>query len=253
MAVLGFELLLKLLWGWFFVLIWIRRTESSEKFVKISFRIVVGTSLVTFLLPLSQFGVEAGFWGSSATLALLTLGHFFYTYFYQVKLRVLGFITALVAPMAYFLWGNPPPPQSILIYIEFVSASLLLGGVFVSQFLGHWVLNVPGMEIRELKRVLYFFFAGLFIKTLLILPFLSKAFLFPSEDGLSIDTFSVIILTSRCLWGILAPWVLGVMAFQTVKMRSTQSATGILYALSVMILLGEGSALFLRISLGWVQ
>ena len=57
-------------------------------------------------------------------------------------------------------------------------------------------------------------------------------------------------MLSRLLWGVVAPIVLAWMIKKTVEMRATQSATGILYALCVAILLGEGAALYLKRMLG---
>ena len=71
------------------------------------------------------------------------------------------------------------------------------------------------------------------------------------ESYFGLGTFGILLLITRILWGILAPYILGVMIYRTVQMRSTQSATGILYALCVMILIGEGAALFLLKNIGW--
>ena len=55
------------------------------------------------------------------------------------------------------------------------------------------------------------------------------------------------LIAARFLIGILGPLVLVAMAWQTVRIRSTQSATGILYATLALTLFGELSAqLFAR-------
>jgi hypothetical protein len=71
------------------------------------------------------------------------------------------------------------------------------------------------------------------------------------ESYFGLGTFGILLLVTRILWGILAPYLLGYMVFKTVSIRATQSATGILYALCVMILIGEGAALFLLSQIGW--
>ena len=63
--------------------------------------------------------------------------------------------------------------------------------------------------------------------------------------------FGVILFASRVLWGLIAPLLLTWMAKKTVDMRSTQSATGIFYANSVLMLLGELCALYLEKELIW--
>lgn len=270
MASLGFELLVKLLWGWFFVLIWVRRTESSEKFLKISFRIVLGTALVAFFLPYSDIGLGPKIVVPTSTLVAMVLGHYFYSFHFHRTPRILGFLLYFFSPLGFWVSSPDPTVKTFFGVLEFFAGACLLGGVFMSQFLGHWFLNVPGMEIGELKRTVKFFFFGLTLKTLLVAGLWVNLFLNPpawnsqapgpfSGAGLAgefyfgLSTYGVIILTSRILWGILAPWLLGVLVHKTVAMRSTQSATGILYALSVMILLGEGTAIFIRQALGWIQ
>jgi len=169
-------------------------------------------------------------------------------------------------------------PQYLL---HFLSSGLLLGGFFGGQFLGHWFLNVPGMHIRELSRLLSFLFIGLAAKTLEVIvaialrlqvptaplidpmgrplgedvtntDFLLK--LNPSNSLLSLEgdlwlklgTYGLILVSMRLIWGIAAPWILALMVRDTLRRRATQSATGILYAACVMVLVGEAVALYIR-------
>lgn len=70
-------------------------------------------------------------------------------------------------------------------------------------------------------------------------------------DGfLSLGFFGQLIFVSRLLWGLIAPLVLAFLVYRCAVTRSTQSATGILYAMCVMVLIGEGSALYLLIHAG---
>jgi hypothetical protein len=54
----------------------------------------------------------------------------------------------------------------------------------------------------------------------------------------------------RSLMGLGAPLLLAVLIWQTVKIRSTQSATGLLYVLLVLVLFGELISSFLRVATG---
>ena len=53
-------------------------------------------------------------------------------------------------------------------------------------------------------------------------------------------------LPVRWLVGFVGPAVLGWMAWQTARIRSTQSATGILYVVIILCFLGELTSLLLR-------
>jgi hypothetical protein len=52
----------------------------------------------------------------------------------------------------------------------------------------------------------------------------------------------------RVLFGIVAPGVLAVMAYQTARMRATMSATGILYIAVIFVLIGEFLARYLVVA-----
>jgi len=271
MAALGFELLFRLLWGFAVSVVFVRRTESSEKFVRIAARIVWGLATAAALL-----------WSFSAftylpLLGLLSasVGFELYARLYIRSGRILGFAFLVAAPfIACASLGSAH-------VFNFLGSGLLLGGFFGGQFLGHWFLNVPGMHIRELARLMTFLFVGLSVKSAealwalvlrvrmsaapLIDPmgrpvgedvtnteFLLK--LNPSNSLLSLEgdllfglgTYGLILLTMRLVWGLLAPWVLALMVRDSVGRRATQSATGILYAACVMVLVGEAVALYIR-------
>jgi len=52
----------------------------------------------------------------------------------------------------------------------------------------------------------------------------------------------------RFAWGLVLPAVLGWMVWQTVKIRSTQSATGILYVCTLAVFTGEILGLYLSLT-----
>ena len=60
----------------------------------------------------------------------------------------------------------------------------------------------------------------------------------------------IIPLLMRVLFGLAGALLLGIMAYRTVVIRSTQSATGILYAAVVFVLVGEYAAGHLLVSQG---
>jgi hypothetical protein len=278
MADLGFELLFRFVWGWFVFLLFVSRSESSERFLKIAFWIGSGTlgALVWLALEASP-GLRSV---RMMALASTLIGSFFYCLLTSRPARILGF-TALVAAPFSLLWS-----ESTGDCINFLLGSAVLGSVFMGQYLGHWFLNVPGMHIQELKRLSLWILVSLGAKTAeLSFTLLSR---WELSESLKIDSmgrpigidvsqlqsleqlsqvqsllglvgdgpwglgyFGLLVLITRILWGLVAPLVLSVLVWRTVQMRSTQSATGILYAICVMILVGEGAALFFKSRLGW--
>jgi len=59
-----------------------------------------------------------------------------------------------------------------------------------------------------------------------------------------------VFVLMRYLWGILGALVLSFLVWRTVKIRSTQSATGILYVVVVATLVGEILSLYLAFYFG---
>jgi len=292
MAALGFELLLRFLWGSTLILFFISRKETSERFLRIASMILVSVAALdalllwkavesakiptgdTILYAPNIVALNFGF----LSLTALAVGGLLYARTFFRMTRILGFILFIFSP-AYFL-QEQPAAQSV----NFLLSSLLIGAVFAGQYLGHWYLTVPGMHIQELKRVINILFFAVVLKSveifwglyrlgahlkssvdvmgrpmgivmdqsssLLNLNFSLDGMGVSGDYWLGFGIFGVILLGARVLWGLLAPIILGYMVKRTVDIRSTQSATGILYALCVAVLFGEGTALYLKYQLG---
>ncbi len=279
MSELGFELLLRFIWGSVFLLSFVSRIETTERFNRVAAWITLGLATCALWLARSaSFATTASF----GSILLLTVGFFVYSFSKSRVPRILGFLAYALAPVP-FLWTRPLGPA-----LNFLTSGLLMGSIFAGQYLGHWFLNVPGLHIRELQRLVKFLFFALVLRTglvawtLFVSVGLRGRFIpvdamgrpvgidvsslsgvaqlnpaqsllgLPGDSWFGLGFFGLLLLITRLLWGILAPWLLGFMIRSTVNSRSTQSATGIYYALSVMILLGEGTSLYLQNTLGWL-
>ena len=133
-----------------------------------------------------------------------------------------------------------------------ILASLILGFSMAAMMLGHWYLIEPKLSIEELKRT-----------TRLMILFLVVRLLFASYQTFSIlntmpeieiyrylmKTPGVFILM-RYTWGILAALILSFFVWKTLLIRSTQSATGILYVVVVACLVGEILSVYLAFYFG---
>ena len=239
MAFLGFELLFRFVWGAIFSIPFIDRRETSERFLKISFWIVFGTVFCAALMlsmsesPLLVRGL------TGLLMALVGMG--LYSFVYAPWSRILGFFLMLFSP------GPLAAAMGFAGTLNFVSSGLVLGTIFTGQHLGHWYLNVPGLAISEFQRVVKLIIFALALKTAEIL----WTVVFTIGLSPAIGPFGQMILVTRILFGVLAPWIMAGLIKKTVDARSTQSATGILYATCVMIIIGEACALYLRSVLGW--
>ena len=127
----------------------------------------------------------------------------------------------------------------------------VLGSSMAAMLLGHFYLVVPGLAIEPLRDLARGLIGALLARALLSGLTLIVVGL-PPADAAAPDAqlMAVILPTMRLMFGLLGPLVLGVMAERTVAIRSTQSATGILYGVVVFVLIGEGVAAHLLVRTG---
>jgi hypothetical protein len=122
-----------------------------------------------------------------------------------------------------------------------VASALLMGSTLTAMLLGHHYLTAPAMSIDPLKRFVRCMGWGLGARGLLAAAGL---WWFPGMTGVANDpTASPLFLAVRWGMGIAGPAVATVLAWKTVQIRSTQSATGILYITMTLVLFGELTAL----------
>ncbi len=138
----------------------------------------------------------------------------------------------------------------------YTSSALLLGTTMAAMLLGHWYLSVPGLSILELRRVTVAYLAALFLRTAIAAFGLVPVVSGKSETHLYTYFFSTtggIFLTMRWCWGLLGPLALCYFIWDTVRISSTRSATGILYVAVVFVLIGETIAHYLSAFYGIVS
>jgi protein NrfD len=133
--------------------------------------------------------------------------------------------------------------------LSFLSSAALLGGACTAMVLGHWYLILPSMEIALLKRIVRFHLGSLVLRVLVV-----GAVVFAVTGGLLVATIDFwryatsvdgVFLWQRVLFGLAGPAVLGWLTWETAKIRSTQSATGILYVDFFAVIVGEVLAKYL--------
>jgi hypothetical protein len=122
-----------------------------------------------------------------------------------------------------------------------VSSGLLLGMTMAAMLLGHWYLNTPTMEMAPLQRlVLALGAAVVFQAALSLMGFWGELF----STGYQ-GTQWILFLVLRWTFGLLGVAALAWMAWQTLKIPNTQSATGILYVAVIGTFVGETMSLLL--------
>lgn len=124
-----------------------------------------------------------------------------------------------------------------------VTSAAVLGTALGAMLLGHFYLIAPGMSLTPLMRLLAVFFAAILVR----IAVASAGLFFWTRDNslANLDMTVALWLVVRWSVGFVGPLVLGWMARESAKIRSTQSATGILYVVVIFCFLGELTGLVL--------
>ncbi len=122
-----------------------------------------------------------------------------------------------------------------------ISGMGYLGIITYAMILGHWYLVVPKLSEWHLKKALILFWAILPLKlSLLGVAYFSNESLFISgSNGAMGYIFNWIMLLMRFGWGYLVIAIMGYYTWRLTKMRSIQSATGVLYVMTFFVFIGE--------------
>jgi hypothetical protein len=130
----------------------------------------------------------------------------------------------------------------ILRALERLSSSFLMGATLTAMLVGHYYLTAPAMAIEPLKRFVACMAWALAARMVLgaLGWWLWHQGMVGSPDAGHISPF---FLSVRWGMGFAAPVLATWMAWKTVAIRSTQSATGILYIAMTFVLFGELTAL----------
>ncbi|HUS40290.1 MAG: hypothetical protein WBF93_08585 [Pirellulales bacterium] len=121
-----------------------------------------------------------------------------------------------------------------------VTSGLLLGTTIAAMFLGHWYLNTPTMRIGPLRKLIM-----MMLFAVLLRMASSAVGLWYEVGSGNLDQFQWIFLALRWLSGFGFPLLLIWMAWKTLDIPNTQSATGILYVAVITTFTGELTSLLL--------
>jgi len=122
-----------------------------------------------------------------------------------------------------------------------LSSGLILGLTMAAMLLGHWYLNTPTMELAPLRRLILAMGVAVVLQT--ILSTLGLWGEIAARDQIALQWILFVLL--RWTFGLIGVAAMTWMAWQTLKIPNTQSATGILYVAVIGTFVGETMALLL--------
>jgi len=160
---------------------------------------------------------------------------------------------ALVSGLGVVGLSAPAAGRATWVATDLTSV-VLLGAAAAAMILGHWYLIVLDLPISALRRLTVMLIVGLVLRSLVV----GLVLLGPARSGLE-DLGLVahglwspdgVFIWMRLLFGIAGPLSLVWFIWKTVEIRSTQSATGILYVQLFLVMSGELLAKYLRVAAG---
>lgn len=171
---------------------------------------------------------------------------------YLLWATFLGGIVSLVA-QGVGLSGDEIAFAPALTVVSFLSSAALLGGACTAMILGHWYLVLPSMDVALLQSIVKFHIGSTVARAAVVATVVWVALVtWSAPSGAGYDQYVLsldgVFVWQRVLFGLASPGLLSYLTWETAKIRSTQSATGILYVDFFTVVVGEVLAKYLLLS-----
>lgn len=132
-----------------------------------------------------------------------------------------------------------------------MATGAVAGSVSLAMVLGHWYLTIPTLKVEHLRRLNRVTIAAM-LGCLALVSIMCAAF---SESLGAADTpllgpWGLFSLGTRVTVGLLLPLLFAWMTAGSLKFNNTRSATGILYASTILVLIGTAVSISLQDSYG---
>jgi protein NrfD len=149
-----------------------------------------------------------------------------------------------VVLQAFDVTSGWSPTVTALTVASFLTSAALLGGTCTAMILGHWYLVIPSMKVSYLQSMVKLHIVSLVIRVAVVAAAIFVAVV-TWQPGLGpsfrhyVQSLDGIFFWMRVLFGLAGPSVLAYLTWETAKIQSTQSATGILYVDLFTVVVGE--------------
>jgi hypothetical protein len=227
------------------------------------FRLMGTAALVPLLLALAlpflaTEGNRGPFWTNPILLAggLALLAYPFYSGPVRAQRRLKALVLA-IGSTGLALALSVRQAEGVASGFDWLVASLsalatgcVAGSVGLAMVLGHWYLTIPNLQVSHLARMnlvtIGCMAACLAAVGLSYLVFFGGEPAYPPR----FDVWGLFYLGTRVIVGLLMPMLFGWMTAQSLRFGNTRSATGILYASTVLVLIGTALSISLQDSYG---
>lgn len=140
---------------------------------------------------------------------------------------------ALVSPSGQLVGLGAP--------LTILAGAMALGSALVALSLGHWYLVTPTLSVRPLIQITLVCLGAVIVQ-IVLLPLVLLLPGAPADRIQALFSSYAIFTGVRVVFGLVVPLLASIMAWRTARIRSLDSATGLLYVLAALVLAGEISA-----------
>jgi hypothetical protein len=214
------------------------RHEVQPRFYRTHFLTILGLLTVSALLVWAQveLAVRVAF-GAAIVLAYVS------SVLWTVEGAPGGQIVILLSTaVLLYLTAALLPEPGLLALADAWSSSAVLGLAMSAMLMGHSYLIAPGMSMTPLNRLVIALFVAVAVRMLL-----AGLGLWTLERPLASLPMDVLLwLVVRWLAGFIGLLAMAWLAWRCARIRSTQSATGILYVVVIFAFMGELISQLLR-------
>ena len=208
------------------------------------------------IVPVAVSGVP---WSSAQSLlgALAMLGYPIYSgpvrglrWAAALALALLGSAGALVVSLSGGTLLHGALPLAMASFSALATGAVA-GSIGLAMVLGHWYLTVPNLQVKHLQRLNRVTVACL-AASLLALIGSCLVFATPLREAELplLGPWGLFYLGTRIAVGLLLPMLFAWMVAGSLAYKNTRSATGILYASTVLVLIGTAVSVSLTDSYG---
>jgi len=247
---LGTQFCLQLAFGVLLALAFVPRAPVGALF----YRVMGTAALVPILLAWAMSASMDRGLGHPVSLAAALAPVLYPVYSGPVRGRLwaLGLCAAALATAAGVAFGLAEATglaagPAALAALSALATGAVAGSVGLAMVLGHWYLTVPKLEVRHLARLNRVTVASMLVS---LAALAAVCFAFRAElNALERPLFGatgLFYLGTRVTVGLAMPLLFAWMAAGALKYRNTRSATGILYASTVLVLIGAAVAVSLQ-------
>jgi hypothetical protein len=222
---------------------------TGNGFIKLISNLATGSLVISVIVSLlSHVAVNSPFFYLKViALISLVLTSLFHRDEKSTLMWVLYAI--IVSTLGFDLYLFSPQVSNSLFLI---SSSLLLGIITYAMVLGHWYLVVPKLSEKPLLVAALITWGILALKIIFSALSIYKHFdFFESQTTLGAGyAFNWLLLSMRVSFGYLVILGMSIFNWKLVRIRSIQSSTGILYAMTFFIFVGELISTYLFFNYG---